>query len=239
MHPSRTFLVLVIGILMGFGFSVWGWKQSLAVNEGLVKEPGKPFVTPLGVIPLRDGVRVQADLRNGFVRMPSRDPRFETKFVISLSVDDIEPFLQDIVPAILPTEAYAVLIHDQIGSKGETREEYLTPFLERDRILPQLEPYMFRLVHDGTIGFGVGWYNKTRHEEVFVDSKKILTIMTSKTSVVEQLLADHGVDEFQEPKFISDYETANGDLRSFADIYPEEYARFKSDEFLPQHTSPD
>jgi hypothetical protein len=234
MKPSRTFLVLVIGIVSGFCVSLWGWQQTCTVQDGVPQELGKPFVTPLGVIPLQNGAPVKADLRNGFVQTPSSDPRFQTKFVVSLSVPDIQPFLRDLVPAILPAQAYAVLTHDQMGPNGEAREEYLTPFMERDRILPQLEPYWFRLVHDGTIGFGIGWYSPTRHEEVFINSKKIVTIMTSKTAVVEELLKEHGVEEFQEPRFITDYQTANGDLRSFADIYPETYGSFKSDEFLPQ-----
>jgi hypothetical protein len=226
------FFILIAGLASGFFISQRHCKPLGCVDGELCEPPAKAFITPLGVIPLQNGKRVQADLRDGFVMTASQDPRYQTRFVVSLSADEIQPLLQRLLPEIFPDQAYAILTHDRMGPKGETRQQYLTPFVNRDQILPKLDPYMFRLVHDGTVGFGVGWYSRTRHEEVFVNSKKIMTIMTSKPDVVEEILVAHNIDEFEVPRFITDYETANGDLRSFADVYPEDYAQFRSNEFL-------
>jgi hypothetical protein len=188
----------------------------------------------LGVIPLQNGVRVTPDSHNGFVSSDARDPRFTKTFKISLSADAIDPFFHAAVPAILPDKAYAILTCTRTdGASGkQTDEEYLTPFVDRDSILTKLAPYTFRVIHDGNIAFGIGWYSERQHEEIFMNQKRIITVMTSKPAAIERVVHDQGIEAFVQPKFITDYETANGDLHSFAEVYPEQYGKYRSDEYL-------
>jgi hypothetical protein len=220
--------VMVAALISVGAYRYWQLQSIRAVPV-----EGPRFVTPLGVIPLKDNVRITPDLRNGFVRQDSQDPRFRTKLMISLSADRIESFVKALAPVLLPEQAYAILNYTRVNvAPRDTTETLLTPFTERDPLIAGLQPYMFRLIHDGNVAFGLAWYDRTRHEEIFVNQKKIITVMTSRDAEVEAVLHRFAIEPFQEPKFITAYETANGDLRSFADLFPEEYGQYRSVEFL-------
>src|SRR5262249_31681292 len=93
MKPN-LFVLAAIASLAGALYLGWHGPFRPGPGEGgAPTAAGRKFVTPLGVIPLKNGVRVTTDLHDGFVRTDSHDARFTTKFVISLSADEIEPFL--------------------------------------------------------------------------------------------------------------------------------------------------
>jgi hypothetical protein len=228
-------LSLVLVVLLVSARVYYRWQRTVRAAPANESH----FVTPLGVIPLQNNVRVSPELHNGYIREESHDPRFQAKVIVSLSADQIEPFVKALAPVMLPERAYAILSITRTDvPPHDTRETYLTPFTQRDRLVAGLEPYFFRLVHDGNVAFGLGWYDKTRHEEIFVGQKKIITVMTSRPAEVEAVLYRFGVEPFTEPRFITNYETTNGDLRSFADVYPDEYGAYRSEEYLTAAYTP-
>lgn len=217
---------------------------AMLIRRSTQKRAKEPFVIPLGVVPLSNGKQFDISyLHNGFVKEEYDDPRFGAKcpmYRISLSTDKIETFVHAFVERILPEKVFAILDYSDVKRIGKDNSErsFLTPFLPKNELTRALKPYMFRLVNDGFVGFGYGWYDHSSHHEIFVKAKKIILIRSSKVAEIEQLLREAGIDEFREPRFITDFETLNGDLASLAgisrlpEISPYDYSQFKSREFM-------
>jgi hypothetical protein len=214
---------------------MFGWFKKSFASSNTPRRVGvdpAAFVLPLGVIPLRDGQVFQRQLVNGFVKGDGRG-RFTTEYNISLSVDRIEALVNAFAAQVLPpNRSYGILEWDEIGDGTEKKHVYVTPVQALDPILAGLKPYLFRIVHDGMVGFGLAGGDSTAHEEVFVTAKKIVRIMTSQVVTVEGLLAEMGIERFRRPQFISDYPTANGDLMSLSHVFPKTHGQFNSKEFL-------
>jgi len=193
-----------------------------------------PFTTPLGVIPMRNDEPFCAPLQSGYVKSASQVKKYSAEYQISLSTEKIEAFVNALVGRILPDRIFAILEWFDISrsAQGACERSFQTPFLPREQIIAALQPYMFRLVNDGFVAFGFGWCDSSSNEEVFVGTKKIISIMTSKSDAVDDVLRQFGIAPFKQPRFINEYQTFNGDLRSLADIFPTEYANFKVDDYL-------
>jgi len=192
-----------------------------------------PFVTPLGVIPFADNRVTRVKLSNGYVSLDSKHPRFSKDYHVSLSTERIEEFVNSFVNRVLPETGYAILEWAEISGDGkQTDHVYGTRFTEIKKLVIGLKPYMFRLINDGFVGFGYAWGDQSSLEEIFVAPKKIIRIMTSKDVTVDDLLRQACIPRFKKPQFIADYQTVNGDLSSFATLFPDTHSQFVSSEFL-------
>jgi hypothetical protein len=195
------------------------------------------FRHPLGVIPLTNENVKEIILYEGYIKALNDDPtfKFQAQHTISVSAENIQQVLKAYVKSILPNSIYAILEvirYDQVN-KRDVKQDYLTSFRKKQDIITKLEPYLFRLIHDGTVGFGIASYTQHVHEEIFITPKKTMIIYTSKVKEVEALLVEEGIKEFREtpPVFLENYPTATADLRSLADLFPEEYLQFRDEKY--------
>ncbi len=193
-----------------------------------------PFVTPLGVIPTRNDKPFCAPLQNGYVKMASNDTKYSAQYRISISTDKLEKLVDTLVERILPQEIFAILDWYDIrpDAKSNPNRSFLTALLPKERITSAFKPYMFRLLNDAFVAFRFACSGPTSHEEIFVKAKKIVKMMTSKAEAAEEVLRQFSIVPIKEPRFIDEFQTFNGDLRSLAEIFPIEYAKFKADEYL-------
>lgn len=190
------------------------------------------FRRPLGVIPLKSTDAEEIILYEGYVKAWVSVPtsKHRVQYTISISAEKIEPVVKAYVTSVLPKNLFGILevTRNDSASEPGVKEEYLSPFQDKENFMATIEPYLFRLIHDGTIGFGVASYTQHEHEELFLERRKTMIIRTSKTSEVEAVLGNAGIEPFGDrpPVFLDAYPTSSGDLFSFADAYPKDYAQY-------------
>lgn len=106
------------------------------------------------------------------------------------SVDQLTSLIAELVDACLPSSCYAILT-GQWTSEGV--ETYLSDFGPREDIAAVFALHIRSLLHDGSVGHGFACYNADRHEEIFIDDHKELTVLTSAPLTVAEVFARHCV----------------------------------------------
>lgn len=196
------------------------------------QRPTESFILPVGVMPIHEGKMIPVDLHNGFLKHPSKNPRFKAAYQISLSADRIEALVKAFVSKLLPETCYAILEWNEITRDRKQRDHmFLTGYQSKKSIIAGLQPFFFRLINDGFVGFGFACSDMSTHQEIFINPKKIVQIVTPYIDETERILRDLNIPAFQQPRFITEYQTVNGDLKSMADLVPQNYAGFNSQEY--------
>ncbi len=135
-----------------------------------------------------------------------------------------------VVGTCLPETIYLILVSHWSGDRPET---YLSPFLPRQEIQEAIAPYLSSLLHDVMVGYGLAWYDTGHHEEVFLDDHKEMTILTSRTQAVDDMLAQHGLELNAELQFVSDHGHAHINLGGLDGSYCHEIVRSLRMEKMP------
>ena len=138
----------------------------------------------------------------GYTMAPDSDRKWTHVFRVACSIDDLEPLIAALVDVCLPESFYAILCGHWFDDRIDT---YLSEFLPRSRIESAISPYIPELLHDGMVGHGFACYDDQRHEEIFLDDHKELTVLTSVPFAVAKILASHGLSLDDSLEFLSQH----------------------------------
>jgi hypothetical protein len=114
-----------------------------------------------------------------------------------------------LVDVCLPESFDAILCGHWFGDRIDT---YLSDFLSRSRIEAAFSPHLPVLLHDGMVGHGFACYDGHRHEEIFLDDHKELTVLTSVPFAVTEVFASHGLPRNDALEFLSQHGHAHINL---------------------------
>lgn len=163
---------------------------------------------PRGVCPIREPSGTVFSPSAGYTMIAVAAQKWERAYRVACSVDQIEELMASLNHVCLPECFYVILT----GWFGDQVDTYLSSFLPRTRIEAALAPHLPLLVHDGNVGYGFAWYDTARHEEIFLDDHKELTVLTSKPKAVEDTLGRHGLACIEGLEFISEHGHAHEGL---------------------------
>jgi hypothetical protein len=200
------------------------------------------FILPLGLIPSLDDVDDVKEivLRNGYIKqpIPLNSEKYKGKYHIALSADRMDGFIKKFAEQILPDKAYAILevISYDNKNKTDSKIEYLTPFIDKNIIVNRIDKYMFRIINDADVAFGLAFYTSAVHDEIFLTNKKRIIVYTSNPTKFENILSEEDIQEFEDydaRNFIENYPNANMNLFALAMLYPDRYGQYKKfDEYF-------
>ena len=150
-------------------------------------KPQRGFIMPLGVLIMKDDSGAIFEPRQGYRKYAMTNQTYRTQYLVVCSADRIENLLYSLVHAYFPKNVYGIIEFFSLQEKDKSEvETYLSTSLDRDDILAVFKSYIFQLLNDGQIAFGIAWQEGNQHEEIFVDDHKIITVMTSQELVVNR-----------------------------------------------------
>jgi hypothetical protein len=132
---------------------------------------------------------------------PATDQKWECVYHLACSVDRLPTLVTALVDTCLPEPLYAILAGHWFGDRVDT---FLSDFLPRARIDAAFAPHLSTLFHDGMVEHGFACYDANRHEEIFLDDHKELTVLTSEPIAVEQVFMRHGLMRNNALEFLSE-----------------------------------
>ena len=180
------------------------------------------FVLPRGVAILRTEQGELFEPQEGFIRQESSEPSFTAKYIVSCSGERLGTLIRGLIDACIPSRGYVILCYGKTQA-SDYEHTYLSPFTATARLVAALDPYWDRLLNDGTVAWGIGWYNEQNHEEIFVDEFKIITVMTSQQSM-EDLLHSQGISYVPNLQFVNQHPYALSSLGP-GNLLRDNYAR--------------
>lgn len=145
----------------------------------------------------------------GYTSIDVPSQKWNRAYRLACSADLIEQMTRSLIDRCLPESYYVILSGHWYGDSVDT---YLSSFLSHTRINAALTPHFSSLIHDGMVGFGFAWYDSARHEEIYVDDHKELTVLTSKPDIVEATFKRYGLTCIEDLKFISENGHAHTNL---------------------------
>lgn len=179
----------------------------------------RPFALPLGVFIMKDDSGHVFQPQPGFRKYKITSQAFRAQYAIACSVDMLEPILFSFARSCFADKACAIIEYYTLTEKETSQvENYLSPFLELDSIVTVFRQYIFQLINDGQVAFGIAWYDGDRHEEIFVDDHKIITMMTSLENTVSGILVDAGLAESENLEFLSQHAHGHLNLSAVANL---------------------
>lgn len=118
------------------------------------------------------------------------------------SVENLAPLMAALIDVCLPEPHYAILTGHWFGDQVDT---FLSDFVPRSRIEAAFSPHLQMLLHDGMVGHGFACYDDDRHEEIFLDDHKELTVLTSAPLAVAEVLVRNGLPRNEALEFLSQH----------------------------------
>lgn len=174
---------------------------------------------PLGVLIMKDDSGAIFEPRQGYRKYTMTNQTYRTQYLVVCSADRIESLLYSLVYAYFPKNVYGIIEFFTLQEKDKSEvETYLSPSLDRDNTLAVFKSYIFQLLNDGQIAFGIAWQEGNQHEEIFVDDHKIITVMTSQELMVEQALGNAGIPALSDLEFVSQHAHGHLNLKAVADL---------------------
>ncbi|QSJ19877.1 hypothetical protein JYQ62_14905 [Nostoc sp. UHCC 0702] len=183
---------------------------------------------PIGIAILADNNGNVFSPTNGYTKLPSQYPSYRTLIIASVSVDCLETLLWDIVDSVFDSELLFVLSINE-------EKTFESSWLNKNYLKQLLQPFMFRLLNDGAVEFGLVRVDENFYEEVRIEYGKVLLIMTSKEQIIEELFNQYHIPYMESLKIITDSPHALMNLRAaakFASGY--EWLNLTKDEFLTE-----
>ncbi|MEO0225928.1 MAG: hypothetical protein ABIL05_03130 [candidate division WOR-3 bacterium] len=157
--------------------------------------------------------------QEGYRKFSVTNQAFTSQFAINCSADRLPELLLTLTRVCFSDTAYGIIEYYSLGENNENvLETYLSPFLDLSIIVSVFKNYMFQLVNDGQVAFGFAWYDTKRHEEIFVDDHKIITVMTSQFHTVTGVLQDADIPEIDNLEFISQHAHGHLNLTAIAKL---------------------
>ena len=124
--------------------------------------------------------------------------------------------ISELADACLPLSCYAILTGQWTSGAVET---YLSDFAPRADIAAVFGLHIRSLLHDGSVGHGFACYDADRHEEIFLDDHKELTLLTSAPLAVAEVFARYGVPRDDELQLLSWHPHAHVNLSGHDSAY--------------------
>ncbi len=179
----------------------------------------RDFVMPLGVFIMKDESGHIFEPQEGFRKYDVTSDTFKAQYAIVCSAEGLELLFLAFGRICFSDTAYAIIEYYSAGEKESGQvESYLSPFMDTGEIVSVFKSYMFQLNNDGQVAFGIAWYDGNRHEEVFVDDHKIMTVMTSHVNTAAGLLLDAGLAEAEKLEFVSQHAHGHLNLTAVANL---------------------
>jgi hypothetical protein len=145
----------------------------------------------------------------GFTMVPVPGQKWTHVCRVACSAEHQRHLMAALVDVCLPDSFYAILTGYWFGDRIDT---YLSDFLSRARIEAAFFPHLPTLLEDGMVGHGFACYDADRHEEIFLDDHKELTLLTSSPSAVQEVLLRHGLAHTAALEFLSEHGHAHMNL---------------------------
>jgi len=137
------------------------------------------------------------------------DQKWTHVFRVACSVEDLDTLIKALIDVCLPESLYAILCGHWFDDRIDT---YLSDFMSWPQIVEVFSPHLPLLLHDGMVGYGFACYSVDRHEEIFLDDHKELTILTSVPFAVAEVLSLHGLPRNDKLEFLSEHAHAHENL---------------------------
>jgi hypothetical protein len=161
-----------------------------------------PFQLPRGIVPLLDDSDIAFKPAAGYTMTSVSDQKWTHFFRAACSIEDMDSLLAALVDVCLPESFYAILCGHWFDDRIDT---YLSDFLPRSQIKSAFSPHLPTLLHDGMVGHGFACYDSQRHEEIFLDDHKELTVLTSVPFAVAEVFSNHGISHDDSLEFLSQH----------------------------------
>ena len=186
------------------------------------------YVKPLGIVILKDEEENVFEPKEGYLKEKSEFDNIKWIYNISCSLDKMKKLIWEIVQ-----QCFIDKIVFYLGFEDEKEDfnEYATKWLSKEELKKMVEPYIFRLLNDCMITWGLVGGTSSQHEEIQIDAMKIITLMTSQESLVEEILKDNAILYDENLQFIKDHPHALMNLRAVEKFY-DGYKWLADDEFL-------
>jgi hypothetical protein len=160
------------------------------------------FQMPHGIQAIQDASGFVFSPKAGYTVQEVSGQKWSHIYRAACSTDAIARLTQTLVKQCLPPSHYFILSGHWFNDRVDT---YLSDFLLNDCIEKVIRQHLENLIHDGMVGFGFAWYDSARHEEIFIDDHKILTILTSQPDLVESILHTNQIHLDDQLEFISQH----------------------------------
>ena len=167
------------------------------------------FQLPRGVCAIREASGDVFTPVAGFTIAPVSGQKWTHVCRVACSVEQLGRRMAALVQVCLPEPFYAILVGHWFGDRVDT---YVSGFVSRARIEAALSPHLPTLLEDGMVGHGFACYDAHRHEEIFLDDHKELTVLTSLPIAVEAVLLRHGLARAAALEFLSEHGHAHTNL---------------------------
>jgi hypothetical protein len=167
------------------------------------------FQLPRGIFATNETSGIAFTPAAGYTMAAVSDQKWTHVCRAVCSVQGLAPLIEALIEVCLPESFYAILSGHWYGDRIAT---YLSDFRPRAQIMEAFSPHLPLLVHDGMVGYGFACYNAERHEEIFLDDHKELTVLTSVPLVVAEVLARHGLPRNDQLAFLSEHGHAHENL---------------------------
>ena len=177
------------------------------------------FQLPQGICAIKEASGLIFTPVAGYTISPAIGEKWTHVVRAACTLEDIEPIMSALVEVCLPKTCYAILCGHWFEDRVDT---FLSDFLMRSQIEDVFSTHLSVIIQDGMVGYGFACYDPDRHEEIFLDDHKELTLLTSVPGAVAEVFSKFGIPKNQELEFLSQHGHAHLNIHGLSRQYCEE-----------------